>query len=422
MSTSFPILDFVLGLFFIFFLLSIITSSAVELVLSFFKLRGRELSVWLYKVLDKPALNSEGFYYDQEGTAYTRDENGNYLPVSSASAGTSAAYQQKGARAYQLKLVAEPGNTTPATTTGSKSGAKPSKDIKLVSLGQSIMDHCTATVLSDKGSAPTYIDARNFISAFLEKVTINPAHPEMIPEDIEAFKQAIASSPLLNHELKRSVLMLANEAADEAKAAGTALMLFRVKLETWYDATTDRISGDLKRKWALPFTILIAVFLTIGLNADTVAISKFLYTNKEARTALANTAQTALDTANYNQRVAQINQQLRERLQTNPDDTTAKSGLDQVKEASDRFHNSIADLQAQMPQGLPLGPDKRNLETMGGYIRRHWLGWLCSILAISLGAPFWFDLLNKVANLRGTGPKPASTTDAERKVAGTDKK
>jgi hypothetical protein len=28
-----------------------------------------------------------------------------------------------------------------------------------------------------------------------------------------------------------------------------------------------------------------------------------------------------------------------------------------------------------------------------------------------MGAPFWFDLLNKISNLRGTGTRPPSTTE-----------
>ena len=35
--------------------------------------------------------------------------------------------------------------------------------------------------------------------------------------------------------------------------------------------------------------------------------------------------------------------------------------------------------------------------------RDHALGWLVTILAIALGAPFWFDTLNKVMNLRHAG-------------------
>ena len=31
------------------------------------------------------------------------------------------------------------------------------------------------------------------------------------------------------------------------------------------------------------------------------------------------------------------------------------------------------------------------------------LGWIITTAAVSLGAPFWFDLLGKVSNLRGSG-------------------
>src|SRR5262249_28586144 len=39
------------------------------------------------------------------------------------------------------------------------------------------------------------------------------------------------------------------------------------------------------------------------------------------------------------------------------------------------------------------------------------LGWVLTGVAISFGAPFWFDLLNKVANLRAAGRRPGSTVN-----------
>jgi hypothetical protein len=43
------------------------------------------------------------------------------------------------------------------------------------------------------------------------------------------------------------------------------------------------------------------------------------------------------------------------------------------------------------------------------------LGWLLTALAISLGAPFWFDLLKKVINIRGAGGKPDIVDDGVKK-------
>ncbi len=36
----------------------------------------------------------------------------------------------------------------------------------------------------------------------------------------------------------------------------------------------------------------------------------------------------------------------------------------------------------------------------------HVIGWLVTLLAISLGAPFWFDVINKIVNVRNAGQKP----------------
>ena len=46
---------------------------------------------------------------------------------------------------------------------------------------------------------------------------------------------------------------------------------------------------------------------------------------------------------------------------------------------------------------------------------RHIGGWLATILAVCMGAPFWFDILNKIANLRGVGPKPVVADDSGKK-------
>jgi len=42
------------------------------------------------------------------------------------------------------------------------------------------------------------------------------------------------------------------------------------------------------------------------------------------------------------------------------------------------------------------------------------MGWIITALALSLGAPFWFDLLNKLMKLRGSVATPTSD-DREKK-------
>lgn len=69
--------------------------------------------------------------------------------------------------------------------------------------------------------------------------------------------------------------------------------------------------------------------------------------------------------------------------------------------------------QQLLALGLPVGWDSpddpqrkwpgTNFTKPGGWwdqLKWHWLGWLLTALAISLGAPFWFDLLNKFIVIR----------------------
>ena len=44
------------------------------------------------------------------------------------------------------------------------------------------------------------------------------------------------------------------------------------------------------------------------------------------------------------------------------------------------------------------------------------LGWLFAIAAVSMGAPFWFDLLKNVVNLRGAGAPVEGATGKRKKV------
>jgi hypothetical protein len=46
--------------------------------------------------------------------------------------------------------------------------------------------------------------------------------------------------------------------------------------------------------------------------------------------------------------------------------------------------------------------------TLGSWLIKL-LGLVLTILALSLGAPFWFDALSKLAQLRQSGPKPVTS-------------
>jgi hypothetical protein len=342
--SGFPILDLVVGIIFVYFLLSIISSSAIEMILTGLKARAALLEEWLFKIFDKP--------------------------------------------------IKQPDGTS-------------------LRLGQAIMDHCSVTALSKEKKSTSYIDAKNFTSALLEKITFDPANPKGIAKNVDEFIAAIYKTTVLSTELQRVLLTYANEAKDTYNALTektvSEIELFRGKIENWYDSSMDRISGELKRRYSRRATLFVAIVVTLFLNADSIALAKYLYSNTEARTKIAMQAYDATkDTA----LIKQV-----EELKTNGD--TSKN----VENIKNIIAKKIADID-KSKQGLsdvmPLTWKAGELRNAQGRLSPRLIfakitGLLATILAIMMGAPFWFDLLNKVSNLRGTGTKPVVSSSEEEK-------
>jgi hypothetical protein len=264
------------------------------------------------------------------------------------------------------------------------------------------MDHCMITALSPQGKSNSYMSAENFVTALLDKISIadplvNTEAAKLKedygfippPENLDEYVNRIKQTKVISAELQRTILQFAYEAKKAASATKDLLVaqgitntisapvksemqIFREQLQQWYDMNSDRLTGTLKRK-VLPVTIIVAAIVTIGLNVDTLLISKYLYQNKDVAAKVADAG------VKY----------MKEHKHSSQDST------------SDLIA-SIDSLKAALPAEIPWGweKDKRNW-------KEHVWGWIASILAIIMGAPFWFDLLNKVANLRNSGPKPA---------------
>ncbi|HVG12970.1 MAG TPA: hypothetical protein VM843_08195 [Flavisolibacter sp.] len=371
--TGFAILDLVVGMIFIFFLLSIITSSAVEVVLTVTKLRAKILAKWLRSIFNLPALLPDG----------------------------------------SSKL--HPVHGTPVT------------------LGQSIMDHCMLTALTEENKSTTYIKSTDFVSAFLDQVTRVTAAPtapgaagtrgfQLPPKTLDEYRAAIEKTPVLPAEIKRTITAFANEAESAISDQLSKIDLFRQKIEHWYDSNAERLTGRLKRRWASPLTLLMAVCMTIALNADTVAIGSYLYDHKEVSRQLASKALTTYE--RYEERV--------ERLRGDSGTNMAPADLRALEQARLQLKSDVDSMQAVLPKGFPVGWEGERwtdpaLAKMSFGARiwssgfwdevlgRHGAGWLATVLAILLGAPFWFDMMNKVSNIRGAGPKPASSNPEDRK-------
>jgi hypothetical protein len=217
---------------------------------------------------------------------------------------------------------------------------------------------------------PSYMPPRAFSLALAETLAKGPRGPEPQKSPWELADEQILAR--VNTAMKSlpegQARALVYKAAINAE--GT-LEGFRRQVETGFDDAMERASGWYKRK--VQFTIaVLAALVTLGLNVDSVRIGSRLWSDKPVRTAVAAKAAAASDA----QKAAD-----------------AVDTVDQLK--------------------LPLGWGANNAPDSVGSALRRIPGWLISIAALSLGAPFWFDLLSRVARLRGSGvPKePRSMSD-----------
>ncbi|MBS1822700.1 MAG: hypothetical protein JST61_12125 [Acidobacteria bacterium] len=202
----------------------------------------------------------------------------------------------------------------------------------------------------------------------------------------------------------------------------------RKRIEGWFNDSMDRVSGWYKRKshaWIWVFGIV----LCLALNADSISLSKRFWNDQSLRDAVANEATeyvkstpqgkaTGDDKAELDQAIHRMNL-LREHLpgvplgwcfvdtkaarQPNQDSAIQADGL-QAKCWPDLVHPTSTPYKVSLS-----GTDPR-LVDLGDWSWWLWkvLGVLATVLAISQGAPFWFDLLQKAVNLRLGGNPPAA--------------
>ncbi|MDQ1397060.1 MAG: hypothetical protein QOG64_2319 [Acidimicrobiaceae bacterium] len=173
-----------------------------------------------------------------------------------------------------------------------------------------------------------------------------------------------------DHPAKAPLLRLLKEANGERDR-------FLGLVAHWYDDSMDRVTGWYRRKVQL-WLLLYAVVITAALNVDTVAISRTLWQDKVVREAVV---------------AAEAN-------------TIATGGVDSSKVA-----DRIASVQKlNLPvgwslHGSPGDPQRWPGNDPGGLIVKV-VGLALTVAALSLGAPFWFDLLGKLSRVRLSGDKP----------------
>jgi hypothetical protein len=219
---------------------------------------------------------------------------------------------------------------------------------------------------------PSYLPPRAFSLALAEVLAEGPPPKkgeaandreespwELADEDIfERVKKAANDLP--KGQLRSLVQKAANSTYQTLEG-------FRTQLECAFDDSMERASGWYKRKVQVVLLVIASV-IVIGFNVNTVRVATVLWNDDALRSAVATRA-------------------------------AAQGSPDDAAEAVD----SIAELK------LPVGWGANATEQPWSMLP----GWVITIAALNLGAPFWFDLLSRLARLRGSGvpERPRSLSD-----------
>ena len=234
--------------------------------------------------------------------------------------------------------------------------------------------------------SPSYIPARAFALTVLDTFSPPlPGNPGEAPSH-----NAIAEAKSLADEIEvESVRRAVFDALEQGRSN---LEDIRKEVERSFDQLMDRCSGWYKRR-AQKFLVLFGILVAVGVNVDAFHVADRLSKDDALRAAVVQSASTAAE-----------------------GDQQSTSGTDE-KSPEER----VADRLDEVEQlGVPVGWESANVpDGFWSWLGRL-AGWSATVLALSLGAPFWFDVLGKFARLRNTGNREGTLKDDDRAAEDRD--
>ncbi|WP_263352937.1 hypothetical protein [Acidicapsa acidisoli] len=228
---------------------------------------------------------------------------------------------------------------------------------------------------------PSYIPSRTFAIALFDILFQRDKTSKFADAARPAGEQP---APL---DLGTMLKMLRDLPDSKAKEAFTALVRqsggdiakTRQAFEQWFDDGMDRCAGWYKRRTQFALFIL-GLIVALTLNVDSIAVSRALWTSPALRSYA----------------------------------VTVGEQYGKTQPAAGEITKNLADLQSL---ALPVGWNGRHytfLSTDGesDSLLFAIAGWLLTAIAMTLGAPFWFDLLNQFMVVRST-IKPREKSEVE---------
>ncbi len=244
--------------------------------------------------------------------------------------------------------------------------------------------------LAHGGTLPTYIPTRNFVLALMDIAARGPTGaPGSTDASSPVLSLATVRANVLNIENApvQRILLTAIDTAqgDMDKAVAN--------IGAWYDSGMDRISGAYKRA-TQKVLFFIGLFVAIALNVNPLTIADYLYHNDSARAAVVARAEAAARDSSYVNGTKKY--------------ASARAELDSLRLpigwAGAHFWWSDVELPWSDKDSTAArrAPSIAPARNPWDDIFSPFIGWIITAMAATLGAPFWFDILNKVMVVRST--------------------
>ena len=271
---------------------------------------------------------------------------------------------------------------------------------------------------------PNYIPAANFALAIMDIVAKKaPAIQNNLFLDFQSGLQTYVKGQGTGdlYEVLKNLVATSSDIKELQK-----------KIEDWFNNYMNRVTG-----WYESHTVvsvrLIAVALTLIFNINVIKLAKIIYNDGKLRSSMVAMSERIVDhpelvTPYYTKTFNQLNEIKKadfvKRITDAPDSLkkTIQAEMDSVMGALAQHYTTkqravIDSLTKELKSvGLPLGwkhdswkKDVLRGQEKGDAVINFFItlmGLIIGACCISMGAPFWFDMLNKLVNVRRTGIKP----------------
>ena len=306
---------------------------------------------------------------------------------------------------------------------------------RVLSSKTSYLQQCSGLTADEMNSyQPTEEDEQNCLGSALSELT-----PEefRIYQDYQTYEQIDRALDHLPKSFKDSLGILARRAQTRTHEAGNAVDDFRTEVALWFDRSMGRASGVYKRN-AKGVALIIGLLIAMFTNSDTFHMFNRVASDDSLRKVITDRAsqvisRTESTTANITSRdLTDLKNQTQEVLDDiplpitwNPRnlsqqlDCPYNPTFNNLKKSEEKIYSLLTRAQwndlyqacvgtaSTNDRPVPLQVVEMIRARPMGFLRM-FSGWLVSGVAIAMGAPFWFDLLGKVVNVRNAGEKPKS--------------